>query len=280
MAQCADPAGEPMSKELREISMDGFALLLAGANVVMQLARRPVAYGVIESPVAAGSLYRHPVKRTRTTLSYIALALWGSDAERLVLGRDVGRQHRLVRERANSPVAYSAFDPELQLWVAACMYRGLEDAMRLFRSNVRDEMLDELYRHSARFATTLQVDASSWPGDRVAFARYWDRAVEGIAMDEVTRSYLYDLVSLGFLSRPVRRLVGPLHRFVTTGFLPERFREELAVSWGPLRQRVFDAFVRTVTVLEVVTPGALRRLPWALCLWDARRRIRRGRSIV
>ena len=35
--------------------------------------------------------------------------------------------HALVRSSPSSPLSYSAFDPKLQLWVAACLYRYYVD---------------------------------------------------------------------------------------------------------------------------------------------------------
>ena len=62
--------------------IDGAAILGAAANVIMQLAVPGVGYGVLESPVDCGKLTLHPVKRTRTTLTYLAVALLGSPDER------------------------------------------------------------------------------------------------------------------------------------------------------------------------------------------------------
>ena len=57
--------------------MSGMALAAAAANVVMQLSRLPVGHGVVESTVESGRLDKHPIKRTRTTLSYLMIALGG-----------------------------------------------------------------------------------------------------------------------------------------------------------------------------------------------------------
>lgn len=43
------------------------AVLLPAANVIMQLSCPGVGYGVLESPVDSGNVYRHPFKRARTT---------------------------------------------------------------------------------------------------------------------------------------------------------------------------------------------------------------------
>ncbi|HEX3333474.1 MAG TPA: oxygenase MpaB family protein, partial [Acidimicrobiales bacterium] len=57
-------------------------LSLAGANIIMQLAQLPVGRGVAESKVDSGSLYKHPLKRARTTFGYVMIAVFGTDAER------------------------------------------------------------------------------------------------------------------------------------------------------------------------------------------------------
>ena len=40
----------------------------------MQLARPGAGYGVMESRVESGRADRHPIKRARTTLTYLAVA--------------------------------------------------------------------------------------------------------------------------------------------------------------------------------------------------------------
>ncbi len=260
--------------------MSGLSLALGGANVIMQLSKPGVGRGVVESTVESGSLHHHPIKRTRTTLGYIVIALYGTDQERLVMRHEVDRQHRSVRSSDHSPVDYSAFDPELQLWVAACMYRGLEDAVTLLHRSVDASTLDGLYRRSERFATTLQVPSSMWPTDRAAFERYWDESLDRVSMDEETREFLQCVASLDFLPSPLRWVVGPTHRLITTGFLPVAFRHELGLAWSPGRQRLFDLFCRLAVAANRAAPRPLREFPWNIVLWDTRRRIRRGRAIV
>lgn len=255
-------------------------MALGGANVIMQLSRLPVGRGVAESTVESGSLHRHPLKRTRTTLSYIMVALFGTDEERLVMRREVNRQHRHVRSGEASDVTYDAFDPQLQLWVAACMYRGLEDAVLILYPRSATSMLDDLYRHSARFATTLQVPEELWPSDRAAFEEYWSESLAHVHVDDVTRAFLYGIASLDFLPAPVSRLFGPMHRFITTGFLPAQFREAIGLSWGPSRQRYFDVLCRVESSLNRVAPTIVREFPWNMYLFEVRRRIRLGRPIV
>jgi uncharacterized protein (DUF2236 family) len=255
-------------------------LWLAGGNIVMQLAQLPVGRGVAESTVDSGNLYKHPIKRARTTFGYVMVAVFGTDQERATLGAAVTEVHRKVRSDPGDPVPYTALDPKLQLWVAACIYRGFEDGYALLYGPPPADLLDLIYRHGARLATMLQVPAGMWPADRPAFERYWADAVARIQMDDLTRSYLYDFAGLGFLPWPIPIVFGWFHRAVTAGFLEEPFRKELGLPWGSHERRAFALNLRLLRAVNTLTPTPLRTLPFDLCLWDMRRRLRAGHLVL
>ncbi|XVQ14324.1 oxygenase MpaB family protein [Spirillospora sp. CA-255316] len=257
-----------------------FALSAASANVVMQLSRLPVGRGVAESKVDGGRIDKHPIKRGRTTLSYVAVAWHGTDEEREWMRKEVNRSHRLVRSDAASPVKYNAFDRELQLWVAACLYKGTEDVLNALYGPLSEPVLDALYAHAVRFGTTLQVPADMWPADRQAFAEYWKESLGKLEMDRVTRAYLQALTDMSFLPAPVRWTFGRFSRFVTLGFLPPEFREELGLPWSERSQARFERYTRRAALVNRVMPRALRAFPWNLYLRDARRRLDKGRPFV
>jgi uncharacterized protein (DUF2236 family) len=269
-----------MPKELANL-MDGVGPFAAGAaNVIMQLSRLPIGRGVAESRVDSGRLDEHPIKRLRTTLSFLVVAMWGTEEERHALRHEINRAHAQVRSRPTDPVAYNAFDPELQLWVAACLYKGLEDTYLWLHGTPDEATREAIYRHGARFGTTLQVPPATWPADRAAFEKYWDAGLDQIEMDDVTRAYLADLASLAFLPAPVRMTLGPLNRLFTIGFLEPRFRDELGLPWTDCHQRVFDGLTRVVAATNRRLPRALREFPLNVCLWDVRRRLHRGRPVI
>jgi uncharacterized protein (DUF2236 family) len=254
----------------------GAGLLAGSANVIMQLARPPVGYGVVESRVESGNVFRHPVKRTRTTLTYLAVATMGTDQERAAYRRGVNKAHEKVHSTDESPVAYNAFDTDLQLWVAACLYKGFEDTYAAFIGGDPERF----YRDSAPLGTTLQVRPEMWPADRAAFEEYWTSALGEVHIDDTVRRYLTDIVDLRFLPPFFSVLLGPFHRFVTTGFLPPRFRDEMRLTWSARRQRRFDALTAAIGAVARRLPGPLRRFPFNLCLWDLRKRLRTGRPLV
>lgn len=271
----------PTPAESRPPSMLLGASLLAGnANVIMQLAHPAVGHGVVESAVTSGQLSRHPVKRTRTTLTYLAVSTMGSAEERHAFRRAVNRQHARVRSGESSPVRYNAFDHDLQLWVAACLYKGIEHTREAFGMPLTGAHAEAVYRHAARLGSTLQVPEDRWPEDRDAFERYWKQGVERISLDETVRAHLLHLTGLGFLPVPLRRVFGPANRFLTTGFLPQRFREELGLAWGPRQQRRFDRLTAAVGAVVRNSPRRVQEFPHNVLLRDVRRRIRTGKPLV
>lgn len=266
----------------------GFGLAAGGANVIMQLSRLPIGHGVARSRVDSGRVDKHPIKRLRTTTAYVVISLLGTEDERRAMRNEVNRAHADVHSRPTDPVPYSAFDPELQLWVAACLYKGTEDVLRLLRGGYPpSERLEVLYQYCKRLGTTLQVTEEMWPSDRAAFCRYWEEGVRQIKMDDLTRSYLQSIADMSFLvdrlgpmGAPLRRWLRRWGRFQTLGYLPEAFRQELGLRWSPRKQRLFDAHIRLYAAWTRRLPRPLRQFPMNLYLADTRRRISSGRPIV
>src|SRR3954468_1946470 len=269
--------------EIERLARDAIAAsgLFGAANVVMQLALLPVGRGVAESTVDSGRVDRHPFKRQRTTGSYLIVAMLGTEAERAAMRDEVNRQHRgVVRAEGEADVAYNAFDPKLQLWVAACIYVGFSVWLELARGPLTAAQHDAFYRRSARLATTLQVPEEMWPRDRDAFYAYWWDAMPEIRMDDVTRTYLSDLANLRFFKPWARRLLARNNRLLTIGFLPQEFRDELREPWTARDQRRFERFLRVALFLDRRLPAWLRHAMLRAYEIDVKRRIRRGRPIV
>ncbi|WP_458316075.1 oxygenase MpaB family protein [Mycolicibacterium brisbanense] len=261
-------------------AMDFWAFAAGAANVIMQLARPGVGYGVVESPVDSGNLLKHPWKRARTTFSYLAVAILGSPEDRQAFRAAVDVAHRQVRSGPSSPVAYNAFDRDLQLWVAACLFVGLEDTYQLLRGEMSAEQAEQFYQSAATLGTTLQVTQDQWPATRAEFDTYWDTACRQVAIDDVVGAYLHDLVALKMVNPLLQVPFRPLLRFLTAGFLAPVFRDALGVSWGPTRQRLFEWLFLLVAFGNRFLPVFLRQGGSYLLLADVRRRARSGRPLI
>jgi uncharacterized protein (DUF2236 family) len=274
------PAPSPEVPRELERSLNGVAALLAGtANVIMQLSWPGVGYGVLESKVDSGNVMRHPLKRFRTTFTYLSVVMLGTDDERARYREAVNTSHRLVRSDENSPVKYNAFDPELQLWVAACLYYGTVDIVERMYGRPSEAALDEFYAYGARFGTTLQVRPEMWPANRAAFERYWQQGLRKVSIDEPVRQYLTKLMDRSYLPWPLSA-TGRSSTWVTTGFLPELFREQMHLTWSERDERRFGQLMRAVGLGSRLLPGPVRRFPFNWFIHDLRLRSRWGRPLV
>jgi uncharacterized protein (DUF2236 family) len=262
----------------------GMALLLGPANVIMQLARPGVGYGVMESRVDSGRIDLHPIKRARTTFTYLAVAMAGTDEQKAAFRRAVNRAHAQVYSTPDSPVEYNAFDPDLQLWVAACLYKGGVDFYRMFVGELAEQDAERHYRDGMVLGTTLQVPPEMWPPDRAAFDRYWQQQLDKVHIDDSVREYLYPIAVGRIQGVPlpavVRRQPEKLGLLITTGFLPQRFRDEMHLSWDAAKQRRFDRLIAVLRTVNNALPRFVRRFPFNVLLWDLDRRIKAGRPLV
>ena len=193
--RATDPPRPQRRKRRRALGIDeglmGIALLAGPANVIMQLALPGVGYGVLESRVESGRVDLHPIKRARTTFTYLAVATNGSDTQKDAFRRAVNKAHAQVYSTPESPVSYNAFDPALQLWVGACLYKGGLDIYRMFIGELDGEDAERHYREGMALATTLQVPPTMWPANRAAFDRYWEESLAKVHIDDAVRDYLY-----------------------------------------------------------------------------------------
>ena len=284
----AEPPRRQQARRARARGIDqglmGVALLAGPANVIMQLARPGVGYGVMESRVDSGRIDLHPIKRARTTFTYLAVATAGSDTQKAAFRRAVNRAHAQVYSTPGSPVQYNAFDLDLQLWVGACLYKGAVDIYRIFVGELNDEDADRHYREGMALATTLQVPPQMWPADRAAFDRYWQESLSQVHIDDAVRDYLYPIAAGRVrgvaLPRRLQRLSDSFALLITAGFLPQRFRDQMRLPWDAARQRRFDRLMALLRTVNRLLPRFIRQFPFNILLWDVDRRIRTGRPLV
>jgi uncharacterized protein (DUF2236 family) len=261
-------------------AMDFWSFAAAAANVVMQLALPGVGYGVVESTVDSGSILKHPWKRLRTTSAYLAVAVFGSEEDRAAFREAVDGAHRQVISTAESPVKYNAFDRDLQMWVAACLFVGLEDTYKLLRGEMSAEQGEQFYRSAATLGTTLQVTEDQWPPTRVEFDEYWDQACKKVVIDPPVRDYLMELVNLRMINPLLGLPFRPLLKFLTVGFLAPVFRDALGVKWSRGRQRRFEWLFLLVAFVNRFLPVFLRQGGSFIVLADVRRRARAHSALV
>src|SRR4051794_35333394 len=251
--------------------IDETALLLgAGSAVMYQLALPGVGRGVAEH----SDTLERPLDRLRTTLTYVYGILLGTEEERAAIARMVNRAHVPVRGDG-----YSAFDPCLQLWVAATLTFTGEQIYELTFGPMDPASRERAYRESQLMGTALQVTDAMWPATRADFDAYWDKVLGELSPDPDVQRYA------ALLLRPTRRFwyLAPLvwlQSLVTRGNLTPEVREVLGLSWSAREQRRYDLFWRLFRATYPRVPRRLRTLYPRMVLRDFRARMAHGRRVI
>jgi uncharacterized protein (DUF2236 family) len=275
-AHVTDPVEEQMLRRL-----DGSAVFMAGAaNVIMQLSWPEVGYGVSESRVHSGSVMKRPFKRFRTTIGYLGIALLGSDEMRDAFREAINGQHRQVRSGPDSPVRYNAFNRDLQLWVASCLYYGARDLVVRMHGPLSAEEERALLRAGSRLGTTLQVPEDMWHQDFEAFETYWAEGLQRVRIDPPVRDYLMKILDHDILPFPLNKAFGSPGRWINVGFLPPEIREEMGLSWSEQDERRHARLMRLLGRLNEPLPRILRMFPLNAMVWNLRLRHRLGKPLV
>jgi uncharacterized protein (DUF2236 family) len=246
-------------------------LLGAGSAVMNQLAMKGVGLGVAEH----STTLERPLDRLRTTLTYVYVMALGTPEEQRAVARMVNKAHRPVQSRGR----YSAFDPELQLWVAATLVQGGEQMYQKTFGGFDPASAEAIYRDSLIYGTALQVTEEMWPADRAGFDAYWRTSLEKLEPDPSVQCYAKRLLATERVVLPLKPLIW-LQSLMTRGNLDPRVREVLALPWSRTDQRLYDAFWAVFPPLYRRVPKAIRQLRSRMIMRDMRRRMKHGRRVI
>ncbi|MDP9822362.1 oxygenase MpaB family protein [Nocardioides massiliensis] len=268
----AGPAPVPGARVRLEDFIAEQALMLgAGSTVMYQLAMKGVGLGVAEH----STTLQRPVDRLRTTLSYVYVMTLGTLEERQAIARMVNKAHGPVRSTGR----YSAFDPDLQLWVAATLARNGEVIHERVFGPLDEASREQVYRDAQIFGNALQVRPDMWPATRAEFEDYWEASLARLEPDPAVQCFAKQLLSTHGQG-PLIRLVLPLQSLMTRGNLDPHTRTVLALPWSRRDQRLYDLFWRFFVPAYRLLPRRLRHLHAHLVLRDMRRRMRRGKRVI
>ncbi len=119
--------------------------------------------------------------------------------------------------------------------------------------------------------------------NRDAFDEYWRASLDKTHIDDTVRGFLYPIAA-GRVALPIPRWIRTpmegIALLITTGFLPQRFRDELRLPWDDRRQRSFDRLIATLRLVNHLAPRFIRRFPFNVLLVDLNWRMRTGRALV
>lgn len=155
---------------------------------------------------------------------------------------------------------------------------------RLFVGEMDEDTAERHYREGMSLGTTLQVPEDMWPKDRAAFDRYWQESLDKVHIDDTVREYLGPIAAGRIrgvkLSKRLQRTLDKFALLITTGFLPQRFRDEMMLDWNAGRQCRFDRAIGVLRFINHLLPRFIRQFPFNVLLKDVDWRIRTGRQLV
>ncbi len=238
--------------------VNGEAVLLLGGGraLLLQVAHPKVAAGV-----ARFSNYREdPWGRLARTLDVTLAIVFGDPETSRAASERLRRAHSRVRGEDDRGESYSALDPELLMWVHATL---IDTSLVIYERYVGSLSEDERARYYEEMLTlgeAYAIPRDRQPADYAAFRRYYAGALESeLRVTDALRDVADAVLSpeLPFVARPTVEAL----RMVTVGTLPESLREELGLSWGPVRERLLDASTATIRRLMPLLPDFVRQFP-------------------
>lgn len=256
--------------DLRTVAAEVLPLVGGGRALLLQVALPAVGRGVVEHSDFA----ERAMDRLHATMTFMCAAVFATPEEFAVARRRVNRAHAPVRaEAAGQAPAYNAYDPQLQLWVAATLYRTMTDLHeRVFGSFTPIER-EGVYQEFTRLGANLQVPPSSWPATADAFADYWERMLGTVAVNDGTRALAQQILYPRNVPLWVRVLL-PDARLVTAGLLPDGVREQYGLPWDDRRRLRYERWMRRLARWYPRVPRRLRHAPRDAYLRRVRRMVR------
>jgi uncharacterized protein (DUF2236 family) len=256
--------------DLRAVASEALPLVGGGRALLLQVALPPVGRGVVEHSDFA----ERAMDRLHSTMTFMSAAVFATPEEFAVVRRRVNRAHAPVRaEAADGAPGYNAFDPQLQLWVAATLYRTMVDLHETVFGPLTPDDGENVYQEFTRLGANLQVPPSSWPPTRAAFDDHWEAMLGRLTVDDDVRRLAGQILYPRKVPFWVRMLL-PDARLVTAGLLPERLRDEYRLPWDEERQRRYERWMRRLRRWYPRAPLWLRHAPRDAYLRRMRRMVR------
>lgn len=249
--------GKTQATGLEKLAAEALPLAGAGRALLLQIAHPAVGRAVAEHSDFANRV----MDRLHSTMTFVYASVFATPEQFAVVRRAVNRAHAPVRaEAVGSTPGYNAFDPELQLWVAATLYRTMTDLHERVFGPLPTAVAEEVYRSFTRTGLNLQVPPERWPPSLEAFGDYWDGMVATLHVTEATRAVAAQILYPRAVPLWLRAFL-PDVRLVTAGLLPDPVRRQFGLPWDAHRQRRFERWMRRLALVYPRLPLRLRQAP-------------------
>jgi uncharacterized protein (DUF2236 family) len=265
--------GDPT--ELKNIMVESVSYTSGVAAVLLQIAHPGVGRGVA---LHSNFSYRL-MERNDNTAIFMYTMVWGTPEQKAAIKAAVDRAHAPVNDDKTART-YNAFDPKLQLWVAATIYASMVESYEAVYGPLDPVASDKAYQQFSVMGTALQVPLEMWPATRKDFWEYYKATIANDleALPEV-KPVLRDLFHpehLPFWLKPAVWLYMPIIRASTTEQLPPNVRAMFGIESTKSSQKVYRRFMAYNKTVYPYTPPFLRQWPKNYYLYLLKKKLKKG----
>ncbi len=252
------------SSVLRRVHAERAVGLLYGQRALMIGALNPVAFiGTTERSKAQNQ----PWKRLVHTAKLFEAVFFGTRVEADRALALTARLHNHVRGRFPTAVGpypagteYSAFDPELMLWVIAPMYDSARVLYELLVRPLTAAEREQLWQDYLRFGELFGMPRDCAPATTRELGAWWVRqwSSERIFLTPYARAVGHSIARRLPLPLWAR---GPMRAGtqVLIGSLPRPVRDEYGFNWSAADEIAFQALAAAHRATRPLFPKAIRR---------------------
>ncbi|MDG2124331.1 MAG: oxygenase MpaB family protein [Verrucomicrobiales bacterium] len=259
--------------EIWRVNRYATGLLFGPAAVLLQIAHPRVAQGVADhSDFQNNALGR--LRRTLTTVNSIA---FGTVEQAEQMRARLKHVHGQVRGQTSPGMqgakSYSAFEPDLLLWVLATLIDASIKGYEFIWGTLPDDRRENFYRDFRHFGTFFGLPSDQGPANYREFEHYY---ADMLSSDLLGSHPLSAKVAATVVHppNPLRdRLLGKLSDFLPVETVPAHIRDRLALTstpWTRLR----------MATLRHTAPTAFRILPKRLTYYPESYRAEKNLGLI
>jgi uncharacterized protein (DUF2236 family) len=245
------------------------AVALSGPRALLMMAAHPVAF---EGFFLSTGALDDPYVRLRRTAEVMDAIAWGTSARaRRMTGR-VRAMHRRARGVLPAPAGrfpagtpWAADDPELLLWIVACLVDSAVLVYERYVGALRPEEREAYWTDYRIVGRHFGLRDADMPADWPAFEAYMSAMLASgdLVVTPTAREVGIEVVLRPPVPLRARPLV-ELSNFITVGLLPGAIRRQYGFSWDPARELALRGGAEYVKrVLVPLLPERLRYVPGA-----------------
>ncbi|MCB1094748.1 MAG: DUF2236 domain-containing protein [Verrucomicrobiae bacterium] len=250
----------PVDSEMWRVNRACTGLLFGPAAVLLQVAHPRVAQGVADH----SDFQKDAMGRLRRTLSTVNRIAFGTFADAETMREHLAQVHGRVKGQTSEGMPgarrYSAFEPDLLMWVLATLVDASIKGYEWIWGNLPMERREVFYEDFRKFGTYFGLATTEGPADYAEFVDYFEAMLgsEWLGSHPLCREVAAAVVRP---RHPLRdRCLGRLVDFLPIETVPAQLREKLGLrSTGWTRGRL--------RLLKMVAPTGFRILPDRLTIY-------------